>query len=102
MAYERFFDKLTKENLWIYILCMLKQGPDYALNLRRRIKERFGFLPAKITFYFVLYRLEKEGLVESKKEGGKRLYSATQKGIDNLERAMLMMERTLQSFKAEP
>ncbi len=100
MAYERLFEKLTKENLWVYILTMLKEHSDYALSLRRRIRDRFGFLPAKITFYIVLYRLEKEGLVESTKVQGRRIYSITEAGKEALGRAITLLERTLDSFKS--
>jgi PadR family transcriptional regulator PadR len=100
LAYERLFEKLTKENLWIYILSILKEGPDYALSLRRRVKDRFGFVPAKITFYFVLYRMEREGLVNSSKEQGRRLYRATGKGLDSFDRALSLLTKTANALKS--
>lgn len=94
-------DKLTKENLWIYILSSLKNGPDYALNLKRKVQGRFKVRAAKITFYFVLYRMEKEGLVVSRKEQGKRIYEATEKGKRELDRAIHLISDTLRLIQSE-
>lgn len=99
MAYERLVRKLTKENLWIYILKMLLERPDYPLGLKRRFKEKFGFEPAGITFYTVLYRLRSEGLVSSKSEQGKTTYSCTKKGEEALAMAVDYLESISQKLK---
>ncbi|MDG6929516.1 MAG: helix-turn-helix transcriptional regulator [Nitrososphaerota archaeon] len=91
MAYERLFGKLTKENLWIYVLKMLDEKPDYVPGLKARIAAEFGFQPAAITFYFVLYKLEQEKLTSSRKEGGKRVYSCTDEGRRELGRAVELL-----------
>lgn len=91
MALKRLQKKLTKENLWIYILTLLRDEPLYAYQIKEKIKERFGFEPATITCYAVLYRLEMEGLVESKTEKGasnnivRRYYRLTEKGLRTVE-----------------
>ncbi|MEM3684256.1 MAG: PadR family transcriptional regulator [Conexivisphaerales archaeon] len=100
MAFQRLFSKLTKENLWIYILSVLKEGPDYGLSLRRKVTERFNVKAAKITFYFVLYRMEKEGLVTSQRMQGRRLYSASQKGIEELKKAIELLSDTLRLLES--
>jgi len=63
MAFQRLVRKLTKENLWLYILSLLKEGPLYGYEVERMIEKRFGFRPGKVTCYVVLYMLQKEGLV---------------------------------------
>jgi PadR family transcriptional regulator PadR len=61
LAYERLVRKLTRENLWLYILRMLLEKQDYPPGLKRRFREKFNFEPAGITFYSVLYRLKNKG-----------------------------------------
>jgi PadR family transcriptional regulator PadR len=100
LAYERLVRKLTKENLWLYILKMLMEKPDYPLGLKKRFGEKFGFEPAGITFYTVLYRLRGEGLVTSKNEQGRTTYACTQKGEETLKMAVSYLEATSQ--KLEP
>ncbi|MEM0075616.1 MAG: helix-turn-helix transcriptional regulator [Conexivisphaerales archaeon] len=92
MAYERLYSKLTKENLWLYLLRTLIERPDYALSLKRRVESRFGFKTAAITFYFVLYRLESDKMVISSKVSGKRVYSCTEKGREELGKALGLIE----------
>ena len=43
MAVERLNEKLTKENLWLYILHLLKSQDIYAYELRGKISAEFGF-----------------------------------------------------------
>lgn len=99
MAYERLVQKLTKENLWLYILRMLSEEPDYPLGLKRKFLKRFGFEPATITFYIVLYRLKKEGLVSSKMEGGRTIYSCTKRGAEELARGVGFLSETCTKLK---
>jgi DNA-binding PadR family transcriptional regulator len=99
LAYERLVRKLTKENLWLYILKMLLEKPDYPLGLKRRFREKFGFEPAGITFYTVLYRLKGEGLVTSSNEQGRTTYRCTQRGKDALEMAVVYLESTSQKLQ---
>lgn len=101
MALRRLQEKITKENLWIYILHLLKERPLYAYEIREKIREKFGFEPATITAYVVLYRMEREGLVESKPEKGtsdkvvRRYYHITEKGLKTLEAGREFLRKTL-------
>lgn len=99
MAYERLVRKLTRENLWLYILRMLLERPDYPLGLKRRFREKFIFEPAGITFYTVLYRLKNEGLVTSRSEGGRTFYLCTEKGAEALRMAVAYLESTSEKLK---
>jgi PadR family transcriptional regulator PadR len=99
LAYERLVRKLTKENLWLYILKMLLEKPDYPLGLKRRFREKFSFEPAGITFYTVLYRLKSEGLVTSQSEGGRTIYLCTERGGEALRMAVRYLETTSEKLK---
>jgi len=105
MAYERLVEKLTKENLWLYILTMLKNGPMYGYEIARRLKTDFNIPIATITAYVVLYKMEREGLVErvehAEAAGGKVnirkvYYRQTDKGRDTLEKGIEYLKNRLQ------
>jgi len=77
----------TIENLWIYILSLLKKRKIYAWEIPAIIERELGFKPGKITPYRVLYRLEKEGFVKSKIKERRRIYELTEKGEKELKKA---------------
>lgn len=89
----------TKENLWIYILSLLREENLHAWLLQKMIEKKFGFKPGKITSYRVLYRLEKEGLVKSKIKERKRIYQITKKGEKELKRAKELYKEILKKLK---
>ena len=64
MAYPRLVIKLTKENLWLYILKMLMERPMYAYEISKNMNERFGFSTATVTVYVVLYKMQREGFIQ--------------------------------------
>lgn len=71
--------KLTKEVMWLYVLKLLEQRPMYGYELKDEIKSNFGWAPATVTSYVVLYKLESEGYVktevrEDKSNKSKRKY----------------------------
>ncbi|MCL7382906.1 MAG: PadR family transcriptional regulator [Thaumarchaeota archaeon] len=92
-AYRRLTRKITIENLWIYVLSLLRDGPVYGYEVRDRIFKRFGFRPGKITCYVVLYKLEKENLISSRRVDEKsrgaprKYYFITEKGLREIEKA---------------
>lgn len=81
---ERLKKLNTKENLWIYILILLKKNPLYAWEIPSLIEKEFGFRPGNITPYRVLYRLEGESLVKSNLKDRRRTYHVTEKGLKEL------------------
>ncbi len=83
---ERLKKSNTKENLWIYILSVLKSGQNYAWDLPAIIEKQFGFRPGNITPYRVLYRLEEQGFVKSFLDQRRRMYKITPTGEKELEK----------------
>ncbi len=80
---DRLRKKLMVENLYIWILILLKEKKKYAYELRNDIKERFGFAPATVTSYAVLYKLNREGFVEIVEQNpfpNRKYYTITPKG----------------------
>jgi PadR family transcriptional regulator, regulatory protein PadR len=90
MPSRRLEEKLTKENLWLYILSLLTLNDMYGYELREAIREKFGFKPGNVTAYRVLYSLKLKGLVEivAKKSGGRerKYYRITKAGKEELEK----------------
>ncbi|MEA1993770.1 MAG: PadR family transcriptional regulator [Euryarchaeota archaeon] len=63
MPLDRLKRKMTKEVMWLYVLTILKEKPTYAYQLKKEINEKFGWSPATITSYAVMYRLKRGGYV---------------------------------------
>ena len=96
---ERLQKSNTIENLWIYILFLLKKRKIYAWEIPTMIKKEFKFKPGKITPYRVLYRLEKDGFVKSELKERRRVYRITEKGEKELERGESFYRKLLKKLK---
>jgi len=59
----------------------------YAYELDKQIEKEFFFKPNKIMIYVVLYKLENEGLINSKFQERRKYYTLANKGIETLELA---------------
>ncbi len=95
---ERLQKSNTIENLWIYILSLLKKRKVYAWEIPSIIEKKFNFKPGKITPYRVLYRLEKAGFVESKMKERRRFYQITEKGEKELEKGKGFLKEFLKEI----
>ncbi|MBM3303696.1 MAG: PadR family transcriptional regulator [Candidatus Aenigmarchaeota archaeon] len=89
---QRFETSITKDNLWIYILTLLKKKELYTYELNSKVLGEFGFSPGNVTAYIVLQRLKADGYVRAssrRKEGGpiRHYYGITDKGIAELRKA---------------
>lgn len=100
-AYFRLIRKLTKENLWLYILKLLQDRPMYAYEIYKTIHRQFGFTTATITVYVVLYKMQRERLIQLAEERtvkGKperKYYQLTEKGYQEYVKGILFLEETL-------
>lgn len=88
---QRLEQKLGVEVLWPFLLSILQKEPCHAYVLRKKIEQRFGFLPGNVTAYVVLYKLEERGYVKAHPEGNKKIYSITDKGKTLLEEAKKLL-----------
>jgi len=85
----RLKKKTTAEMLWPYFLKLLKERPMYGYELQQETQKRFGWKPATVTSYVVLYRLQRNSYVtiEWKEQRGKparKYYKITKKGEELL------------------
>lgn len=81
-ALERLKRKLTIENLWMYVIKVLKdKGELRAYDIKKELASNFRIRPATITVYVVIYKMCEEGLIESVKSVNDTRYRVTEKGI---------------------
>ncbi len=91
---KRLKTLLTSGNLWLYILSVLEENKSsYPYILDSKIEEKFGFKPNKIMIYIVIYKLETEGLLESKMDGRRKIMSITKSGAQTLKEAREYMKK---------
>ncbi|SRR3989344_3117046 len=88
---QRLEEKLLKENLWIFLVALLKEKARKRSELRALVQKRFAFLPGEVTSYKVLFLLEAGGYVE---KDGKNYYRSTEKGLEQLKEGKKLLERT--------
>jgi DNA-binding PadR family transcriptional regulator len=103
MAIARMKKKTTAEMIWPYFLRLLKERPMYGYELRQETQKRFGWKPATVTSYLVLYSLQRGGYVtiEWKEQRGKparKYYKITKKGEEMLKDAIKYFKEIYQKL----
>ncbi len=93
MAYEHLRESLTKGNLWLYILASLEEGPATPVEVKRLVEQKHEFSPATITFYSVLYKLRREGLVRRSSDAFRSSYEITNRGREELANAKNLLAK---------
>ena len=99
LPFNRLQKSNTIENLWIYILSILKKRPIYGYEVPKLIEKEFNFKPGRITPYRVLYRLENQGFVKSKTEDRRKVYKITNNGKKELKKAEKLFIRILSNLQ---
>ncbi len=103
MPLDRLREKMTRENLWLYIFALLLEGPKYPYEMADLIEKRFGWRPARVTAYIVMNRLRAEGYLRAVRvrgENGKarNYFELTEKGrktFSEAERLLRLIYREL-------
>lgn len=94
--------KLTKGNLWLYLLALLKQEPVHAYGLRGMIEKNYGFRIGNVTAYMVLYKLEKKKYVTTSwrimNGRHRKYYAITKKGKDILDEGIGFLRETVRKL----
>ncbi|MEM1695078.1 MAG: PadR family transcriptional regulator [Desulfurococcaceae archaeon] len=100
-ALARLKRKLTVENLWLYIICILKgeNKPLKAYDIKVKLRELFDVNPPAITVYTVLYRMVRDGLLEKKSNNGEVLYTPTDRGLEAYRKGLVLIEEVLAKLK---
>lgn len=103
---DRLKEKMTRENLWIYILSLLNEGPKYPYELDSLIEKRFGWRPAKVTSYIVLRSLKSKGLVKMTRRRGESgrmrdYFEITDAGKEMLEKGLEFIKQTYEKLSGK-
>ena len=99
-ALRRFVVKLTRENLWIYVLRLLQEGPKRDSEIRDMMNKRFGFEPTGVTSHTILYKMVRDGLVEEKKGQARsegRSYAITNDGERAMQSAKVILTNMIKN-----
>lgn len=96
-AMDRLANKMTKEMLWMYILRLLQERPHYGYEIKQLIQDRFGFEPATVSGYAIIYRLIKDGLIEEQRtsDSPRKYYAITNKGSSAMSEAKQFLTKTV-------
>ncbi|MCC6024800.1 MAG: PadR family transcriptional regulator [Desulfurococcaceae archaeon] len=99
-ALVRLRKKLTVENLWLYIIKILKESkPLRAYDIKVSLRERFNINPPAVTVYTVLYRMRRDGLIEVRREGDSVVYTPTERGLEAFKEGIAFIEEVLAKLK---
>ena len=91
--------KYVKTSLDLVILAILNGRPMYGYKIIAAIHKEFGTLLSPGSLYPLLHLLEEEKLVESRDEGGKRVYFATEKGRIKFENAFTAFKTSMNQLE---
>lgn len=87
----RLLHSLTYGNIWLAALSLMKRKKVYAYTLPDEISKAFGYAPSRLMTYFVLYKLEQEGLIASSFVGRRKYYRITPAGSLSLHGAKSLL-----------
>lgn len=102
-ALVRLKKKLTVENLWLYIICLLRSrgGPLRAYDIKVMLRDKFNIDPPAVTVYTVLYRMIRDGLLRRERKGESVLYSLTERGNNAYLEGLVFIEEVLAKLKLQ-
>ena len=83
---KKIIERTVRNFLDIYILFNLKEANYLSgYDILTGINEQYRILVSPGTVYNVLYKLERDGLIESQESFGKRTYKITENGRRKIE-----------------
>lgn len=99
-AFKRFVDKLTKENLWIYVVKTLMDGEKTGYEIVKSVKS-LGISTSTVNVYMVLYKMERDGLIKSDERSDGKYYENTQLGVTTFNNALQFLDSLLEKLGCE-
>jgi DNA-binding PadR family transcriptional regulator len=91
--------KYVKTSLDLVVLAILNDKPMYGYKIMAAIHKEFGVLLSPGSLYPLLHSLEEKKLVESHAEGGKKVYTATNKGITRFQNAFTVFRTSMNQLE---
>jgi DNA-binding PadR family transcriptional regulator len=84
---EKTSGKCVKTALDLVVLAILTSRPMYGYSIMATIHKEFGVLLSPGSLYPLLHLLEEKKLVQSRPQGGKKVYEATNEGRKRFQNA---------------
>ena len=97
-ALTRFVSKITKENLWIYVINSLINEPKTGYEIVKEVKGKYMIRVTTVSVYVVLYKMERDGLLKSFDKDGKKYYMVTEEGLREYNSAIKALVDLLSRF----
>jgi len=97
---ERTSGKYVKTSLDLVVLAILDDKPMHGYKIMAAIHTEFGVLLSPGTLYPLLHSLEEKKLVESRVEGGKKVYEATNEGRTRFQNAFTMFKVSMNQLES--
>jgi DNA-binding PadR family transcriptional regulator len=91
--------KYVKTSLDLVVLAILNGKPMYGYKIMAAIHKEFGVLLSPGSLYPLLHLLEEKKLVESRDEGGKKVYAATNEGRTKFQNAFTMFKISMNQLE---
>jgi len=92
---EKLRMRLVKNFMDVFILAELEDGPVSGYDVIYDLQKRFGVFVSSGTVYYLLYSMERDGLISGRMQHRKRVYTLTEKGEENLKTITKEKERIL-------
>ena len=77
---DRMHERFLKEFMDILIMIKMREGEITGYDVLTYFHREFDFLVSAGTVYSILYSMERDGLIEARREDRRRIYSLTPKG----------------------
>lgn len=91
--------KYVKTSLDLVILAILNDKPTYGYKIIAAIHKEFDVLLSPGSLYPLLHLLEQRKLIESRVEGGKKLYRTTNEGRTRFQNAFTMFKVSMNQLE---
>jgi DNA-binding PadR family transcriptional regulator len=91
--------KYVKTSLDLVILAILNGKPMHGYKIMAAIHKEFGVLLSPGSLYPLLHSLEEEKWVESRVEGGKKVYAATNEGRTRFQHAFTAFRMSMNQLE---
>lgn len=97
-AYQRFKRCIGQGNLWLYVVSLLnRKGPLHGYAIIQELR-KLGFNISSVYGYVLLKRMVADGVLVELEEGGKKLYTPSERAKENFKKALDELQSLLKQL----
>ncbi|MEM1837101.1 MAG: PadR family transcriptional regulator [Pyrobaculum sp.] len=97
-AYQRFKRCIGQGNLWLYVVSVLnKKGPLHGYAIIQELRQ-LGFNISSVYGYVLLKRMVRDGILQEREEGGRKLYAPTEEAVEKFRKALEDMQNLVKAL----